>query len=93
MKAPVDPSRDGDQLRLRLFEGEPWDGLSPRVLTRGNKLLYLRPEPSLHEVMPGRRSHQLELWPDDTQREKAPLDVVVSRGAPLLVDLDRWPGR
>jgi len=36
----------GDQLNLRLdWSGIPWDGRSPRGLTRGSKALFLRREP------------------------------------------------
>ena len=43
--------REGDQFVLDLFPGEPWDGRSPRSLTRvltGG--LFFRPEPPGHEV-------------------------------------------
>jgi len=36
--------RDSDQLQLGLFPGEPWDGISPRVLTRGHLGLIFKPE-------------------------------------------------
>ena len=36
--------------QLWLFDGEPWDGQSPRALTAGQMLLSLRREPLSHEV-------------------------------------------
>ena len=59
---------------------EPWDGRSPRVLTRGYKALFLRRKPQKDErffVDP----RQLELF--DEPVEKAPWKY---QGAPLLVD-------
>ncbi len=57
----MDYSRDGDQLELDLFPGEPWGGRSPRVLTKAKISLFLRREPESHgvEVDP----LQLLLWP------------------------------
>ena len=77
------PPHDGDQLRLDLFKGVPWDGRSPRGLTGEGKGLYLRPEPYLHEVRT-MDPEQLELWPVEvpTLKEKPPRFVY--EGAPLL---------
>ena len=75
---------DSDQLELGLFPGEPWGGRSARVLTRGFKWLYLRPEPPRHEVY--KDPEQLELW----QVEVATLKEGVRRvspGAPFLLEL------
>ncbi len=56
-----DHPRVSDQLRLELFKGVPWDGKSPRVLTKGGKALFLRQKPPSHEVFVD--PEQLELWP------------------------------
>ncbi len=64
MKDPVDPSRDGDQLVLPLFEGVPWDGRSPRVLTKGFIPLFLRRKPS-ESTRLVEDWEQLEFWPTD----------------------------
>ena len=53
--------RDGEQLSLDLFVGLPWEGKSPRALTRARSSLFLRPEPPGHEVVLD--PLQLELWP------------------------------
>ena len=52
--------REGDQYVLDLFPGLPWAGRSPRALTQGKKLLYLRREPPGHEVEMDLT--QLTLW-------------------------------
>ena len=80
----LSPPPDGDQLRLDLFKGEPWDGRNPRGLTRAFNPLFLGPEPDLHEVNM-RDPEQLDLfWREvATQREKPP--EFVYRGAPLLL--------
>ncbi len=83
MKVPVDPSRDQRQLNLDLFRGIPWDGLSPRVLTRGFIPLFLRRKPPSHEVFFDRE--QLEIWPAEwPPRMKRPR--VSSPGASLLLE-------
>ncbi len=65
----LDSSRDGDQFTLDLFREVPWEGRSPRALTRGNKLLYLRQEPPKPrgEVL---LCEQLELWPVEGHTER-----------------------
>ncbi len=75
--------RDGDQLRLQLFDGEPWNGVSPRVLTRSAKALFLRQKPPRHEVFFD--PEQLELWPVHraAQIEELPR---ISGGASLLLE-------
>ncbi len=76
------PPRDGDQLRLDLFRGVPWDGQSPRVLTRGFIPLFLRQKPPSHEVF--FNPEQLELWPIEAPpREKSPRGS--TPGASLLL--------
>ena len=77
----MDHSREGEQLLLPLFEGVPWDGRSPRGLTKVGLGLYLGPEPPRHEVhLP---PEQFELWPIQgaTQREEPRW---LYTGAPLL---------
>ena len=80
---PVIPSRVSDQLNLPLFEGVPWEGQSPRALTRARKALFLRPEPPRHEVFFD--PEQLELWPVHRGHKdrRAPL---ILRGASLLLE-------
>ena len=61
-EGPVVILREGDQFELRLFPGEPWEGRSPRSLTRGWKALFLKPEAPSHEL----RTDELQLdlfWP------------------------------
>ena len=75
--------RDGDQFRLDLFRGLPWDGQDPRALTRASSALFLRPEPHRHEVFFD--PEQQEFWPvDQPPREKGPTRS--SRGASLLLE-------
>ncbi len=74
---------DSDQLELALFPTEPWGGRSPRVLTKGWKPLYLRPEPPGHEVFFDRE--QLELWPDNRPHRKKSLRSAAP-GASLLLE-------
>jgi len=53
---------DSDQYELDLFPGVPWDGRSPRSMTRAlTGGLFLRPEPPRHEVYVD--AAQLEMWP------------------------------
>jgi len=67
--------------QLYLFEGMvdlPWDGRSPRSLTRSAKALFLRREPQkASDVVDG---DQLPLWPADAKR------ALRLRGAPLLLE-------
>jgi len=76
---------DGSQLDL--FEGTrhavnrvPWAGRSPRDLTRGAKLLFLRREPQ-KSVSDPVSPLQLEMWP--SWPKNAPRKY---RGAPLLIE-------
>ncbi len=39
-----------EQLQLKLFPGVPWDGRSPRALTRAGSGFILKPEAHRHEV-------------------------------------------
>ena len=52
----------GDQLELDLFQGVPWDGRSPRGLTKVSGRLFLRRKPPRHEVRLD--AVQLEIWPN-----------------------------
>ncbi len=61
-KRPPTIAKLPEQLELRLFPGEPWEGVSPRGLTRGHLGLIFKPQ--------GVRAraflydpNQLELWP------------------------------
>ncbi len=72
MRSPS-PPRDGEQLRLDLFAGEPWDGRTPRGLTRVQILLFSRQEPPSHGVYLD--PAQLDFWlrsSKATKRKKAP---------------------
>jgi len=76
------PPRDGDQLRLALFTDEPWDGQSPRALTRVGLGFILKAEAAPPRG-PFHDPEQLELWPvDKPHRERGP----VYDGAPLLLE-------
>ncbi len=79
--------RDGDQLRLDLFADVPWDGQSPRALTRRFIPLFLRQKPSGSTRFYA-DPEQLELWPNEgpTPKEK-PSELVFARGAPSLLPL------
>ncbi len=82
MRQAKDLPRDGDQLRLDLFKDVPWDGVSPRVFTRGFEALFLRPEPPHHEVY--QDPMQLQIWSaEQPHREKSPHGLSV--GAPSLL--------
>jgi len=83
----IDALRDGGQYRLQLFTGSPWDGLSPRVLTRRFILLFLRQKPPRHEVFFD--PEQIEIWPGlfGHQKERPPPKLSV--GAPLLQEVER----
>ncbi len=84
MKLPSSVPRDGDQLRLDLFKGVPWDGRNPRGLTRVQILLSSRREPPGHVVYPD--SEQLEIWPESVKatRRERPRQAA---GAPSLLPL------
>ncbi len=77
---------DGDQLRLELDWGsEPWEGRSPRALTKVALSLFLRQKPPRHEVYVD--PEQLEFWPvDEATQKEGPR---ATPGAPLLVSLKR----
>jgi len=80
--------RVGEQYVLDLFKGVPWDGRSPRVLTRGRSALFLRREPPSHAVYVD--PEQLDFWrrrSQATQRKKPPPTV----GAPSLLPLKASP--
>jgi len=84
MRHPPHP-RVGDQFELDLFPGVPWDGRSPRGLTRVRISLFLRRKPPGHEVYVD--PAQLLLWPGGSKaakRKKAPRK---QWGAPPLLPL------
>ncbi len=60
MEALQDFTRDGDQLELDLFPGEPWNGRSPRGLTRVSEVLFFERE---RGATRSRDPLQLEIWP------------------------------
>jgi len=73
---------DGDQLELDLFRGVPWNGHSPRGLTRGHLAVILkaRAEGSVSVFVD---REQLLLWPElevKARRHASP-------SAPLLLPL------
>ncbi len=78
-------SRVGDQLELGLFRGVPWEGHSPRGLTKAANVLYSRREPPGHEVA-FCDPNQLELWYHFRPHRVKGSDRV-SVGAPLLLPL------
>ncbi len=49
-----------DQLELDLFPGEPWNGRSPRGLTRAGEVVYFKRERGATRSMD---PLQLEIWP------------------------------
>ncbi len=75
---------DGDQLRLDLFAGVPWDGVSPRGLTRAKIVLSSRQEPLGHEVEPD--PAQLEMWPVSVRPPRGKR-LRQAAGAPSLLPL------
>ena len=81
--------RDGDQYRLDLFPGVPWDGVSPRGLTRVQIELSSRREPPGHEVEMD--PAQLLFWPvpEKATSRKRPQQAA---GAPSLLPLKVRPG-
>ena len=81
--SPAASSREQQQLELGLFRGVPWDGHSPRALTRVRTGLILRQAPPFHEVF--FNADQLELWPiERSHREKSPRTS--GPGASLLLE-------
>ena len=76
--------RDSEQLELALFPGVPWNGRSPRVLTRAQLgvIFTARAESHAVEMHP----EQLMLFPvgGTGKREKVPW---VYQGAPSLLPL------
>jgi len=56
--------RDSDQLQLQL--GLPWDGVSPRYLTRSAELFTFAPEGTGRTVRDRFPDAQLELFPEGT---------------------------
>ncbi len=77
---------DGDQLVLDLFRGEPWNGRSPRGLTRGHKpVIFEARAASRHEVFVD--PAQLEIWPFEEAIVREGPRRAVSAGAPLLDEL------
>ena len=77
-----DSSSVGDQLELALFTGVPWNGIDPRFLTRGRKVLFLRPEPPCHEVFFD--PEQIMMW-KLVGHQEAERPPGFSRGAPSLL--------
>jgi len=76
--------REGEQLQLSLgLRKEPWDGRSPRALTKVGLGLFLRPEPPSHGVKEW--DDQLLFWPVERHTpKKAP--GASTPGAPLLLE-------
>jgi len=73
-----------DQRQLDLWQEEldalPWQGRSPRALTRGAQLLFFRREPQEDDRFFA-DADQVDMWPPG---KKAPRFY---RGAPLLLPL------
>ncbi len=72
---------DSAQLSLRLFPGEPWEGRSPRGLTRVGLGLILKAQ-AVKSASDFRDPLQLDLFPRRRQRTS-----YQSRTAPLLLPL------
>ncbi len=89
MRRSGEPPPDGDQLRLDLFPGEPWDGRSPRALTKSAQGLYLRPEPPRHEVMHVRLGDGQGLWPEGPHGEKGRRRSLPAASLVLKSEVDR----
>ncbi len=79
----------GDQLSFVgvLFAGVPWEGRSPRALTRGALGLIFKPQ-GVKSVSDFVDPEQYDLFPE--AKEKAPWKY---QGAPLLVDVRHSPAR
>lgn len=76
----------GDQLQLDLDWGrEPWEGWLPGALTKGRKVLFLRPEPPCHEV--DMHSEQLDLFRNKWLPEVNAPPRISRGGAPSLLRL------
>jgi len=67
------------QLELDLFPGEPWNGRSPRGLTRVGLGLFLRREPQ-KDACDGIAEGQLEMFPAAIRGSRQ------YAGAPLLLE-------
>ncbi len=84
--APPMVASEPEQLTLRLFEGEPWDGRSPRGLTRGHLGVIFNPRGEKeHERI---RADLNQLWlglPKEHPEKRA--HWAPSVGAPLLIPL------
>jgi len=81
----VDHSRVGEQLNLKLYPEDPWDGVSPRVLTRGYRFLSLRRKPAKSTRLV-EDPEQLEFWPvERPHRINGPVRSTAS-GASLLLE-------
>ncbi len=77
-------SRVGEQLTLGLYKGVPWDGRSPRVLTRGRLGLIFKTRVVPPRGFPEMDPRQLSLWPEEPTLKEGPPRYV---GAPLLMPL------
>jgi len=76
---------DGDQFELGLFAEEPWEGRSPRVLTRGHLGLIFKPQGG--EALADRIDPcQVEMFPRlERRRERTRRNVAPC--APTLLPL------
>ncbi len=80
--------RDGDQLELLLFDVRrriPWEGRSPRGLTRAAQVFILKAGAAKKRERSRGCRGQLELF----SHQKGPGATFKSVGAPLLVPLKR----
>jgi len=80
-------STDCDQLTLDLFKGEPWDGRSPRSLTRAGLAFIFKPKAPSHEVFFNPENYML--WPIDRPPRGKSSRRAVSPAASLLLPLPR----
>ncbi len=85
-RRPPTIAKLSEQLDLGLFHNEPWEGRSPRGLTRGHMGLIFKPQGAEHERFFD--PEQLELWPirRSTGRKNAELSFEAP-SAPTLLPL------
>ncbi len=78
----------GDQLELGLFVNEPWEGKSPRGLTRGHLGIIFNPRGEKKDACGRLQPSQLLLWP----AKKDP-ELRLERGSFTAETLLPLPGR
>ncbi len=79
---------NSEQLELDLFPGIPWNGRSPRGLTRPHYSVFLRPEPPRHEVKMHDPAQIVLSLAEAATLKKKPLQRLAA-GAPLLIGVKK----